>query len=433
MEEKELNKGVTPSYLKKISVVVILTLFFLVVFVNAQTVSSDNSNQAVEILEDSPIGDNSKKNEFSLEESIFLFFPPSPVLLGSNNSIHVQNSSNNLSDFTSDSLIIFPIEDSSVDDLTENESANENETPIEESSEDNSLNETIPVEVSIERPAVNIPKEPIEDVVMPPVEEPTPSLLSTFLNLVLDKVKFFIGEAVEIRAILTDQNSNPLLNKKVDFYAGEQIIGSKVTDEEGTAKVSWNTSSWLPGTYTIRTDYAGDEMSESVFAMRSVILQENVNWDVIPRDGETIPVDPLVEGPINETANLDLNQTMKENNTGNKFTLPMLNETNSSKPGEIIGILPPPDLDLQLTYPSKITRGEIVVIEAGVTNVGGKAKNLGLKYLSPGSFGSSPYGQEMDCGDLDTGETCIFIIRLQTSSTTTLGINEIKVTASYER
>ena len=400
---------------RKLPTLAVLTLLLLIISVNAQNFSLSETNQTYQTVEE--------------------IFEDSPLLLISNNS--VQNPSNNLSDFTGD-LTIFPIEDSSVDDLTENgsadekESANGNGTPVQESSEDNSLNETIPVEIPVEEPAINIPEEPLEDVVMLPVEEPVPSLLSAFLNLVLDKVKFFIGEAVEIRAILTDQNSNPLLNKKVDFYAGEQIIGSKVTDEEGTAKVSWNTSSWLPGTYTIRTDYAGDEMSEPVSAMRSIILQENVNWDVTPRDEETIPVDHLVEEPINETANVDLNQTRKENNTGNEFTLPMLNETNSSKPREIIGILPPPDLDLQLTYPSKITRGEIVVIEAEVTNAGGMAKNLGLKYLPPESFESSPDGQEMDCGDLDTGETCILIIRIQTSSTTTLGINEIKVTASYE-
>ena len=399
---------------RKLPTLAVLTLLLLIISVNAQNFSLSETNQTYQTVEE--------------------IFEDSPLLLISNNS--VQNPSNNLSDFTGD-LTIFPIEDSSVDDLTENgsadekESANGNGTPVQESSEDNSLNETIPVEIPVEEPAINIPEEPLEDVVMLPVEEPVPSLLSAFLNLVLDKVKFFIGEAVEIRAILTDQNSNPLLNKKVDFYAGEQIIGSKVTDEEGTAKVSWNTSSWLPGTYTIRTDYAGDEMSEPVSAMRSIILQENVNWNVTPRDEETIPVDPLVEGPINETANVDLNQTMEENNTGNELTLPMLNETNSSEAGKIISI-PPPDLDLQLTYPSKITRGEIAVIEAAVTNAGGMAKNLGLKYLPPESF-ENPYRQEMDCGDLDTGETCIFIIRLQTSSTTALGIDEIKVTASYER
>ena len=117
------------------------------------------------------------------------------------------------------------------------------------------------------------------------------------------------------------------------------------------------------------------------------------------------------------------------------------NETNSSEPERIerierikriIGTMPLPDLNLQLTYPYKITRGEIAIIDATVTNEGGKVKNLQLKSVLPESI-ESLSGQEMDCGNLDTGETCIFTLKLQTSSTTALGINEIKVTANYEK
>lgn len=137
-------------------------------------------------------------------------------------------------------------------------------------------------DVPVEEPAVTIPEVPVEEATLPEINsseeviitpEPAPSLLSTFLNLVLDKVKFFVGEVIEIQATLTDQNSNPLPDKKIDFYADEQIIGTNLTDSEGTARVAWNTSSWLPGAYSIRADYAGDETSEPVSATRAVILE----------------------------------------------------------------------------------------------------------------------------------------------------------------
>ncbi len=116
-------------------------------------------------------------------------------------------------------------------------------------------NQNVPVEELI----VTVPEIPVE---VPPVQGEVvvpPSLLSTFLNLVLDKVKYFVGEVIEIKATLTDQNSNPIPDKKIDFYADEKIIGSNMTDIEGTAKVGWNTSSWMPGAYIIKADYAGDE------------------------------------------------------------------------------------------------------------------------------------------------------------------------------
>ena len=147
MKEKKIVVNIKLGQFKKLFTLAVLTLLLLIIFVNAQTVSSDDSDQAAEILEDSPIEDNSKKNESSLEESYLPIIPPllSSSFLISNNSIPVQNSSNNLSDLTSDSLTIFPIGDPSVDDLTENgsadekESANGNGTPVQESSVDNLL------------------------------------------------------------------------------------------------------------------------------------------------------------------------------------------------------------------------------------------------------------------------------------------------------
>lgn len=137
--------------------------------------------------------------------------------------------------------------------------------------------------VPVNEPVVTVPEEP--------VEEPAPSLIFTFLNLVLDKVKFFVGEVIDIKATLTDQNSNPLTDKKVDFYADEQIIGSNATDTEGTARVAWNTSSWMPGVYTIKANYMDDGGYGPISKNTSITLIEQVNQTAIPPlDVVSVPI-----------------------------------------------------------------------------------------------------------------------------------------------
>ena len=185
------------------------------------------------------------------------------------------------------------------------------------------------------------------------------------------------------------------------------------------------------------------------------ILPPPIDYDLVPNSSENLPgffnnfltILPIENNSNNDSTedeSFNQNETAAEEPFDNLLNgkiiieLPVeepANETNSSEPERIeriIGILPPPDLNLQLTYPYKITRGEIAIIDATVTNEGGKVKNLQLKSVLPESI-ESLSGQEMDCGNLDTGETCIFTLKLQTSSTTALGINEIKVTANYEK
>lgn len=188
---------------------------------------------------------------------------------------------------------ILPVEEST--DIEEPISVLPAEPPTQEIPSESSTSAAISVpsvpsdenqNVPVEEPIVTVHEAPVQEAVIPPVEEPAPNLLSMFLNIVLDKVKFFIGEVIEIQATLTDQHSNPLPDKKIDFYADEQIIGTNLTDSAGTAKVSWNTSSWLPGAYTIRADYAGDGVLEPVSATRSVILQggdsSNITTEALP-------------------------------------------------------------------------------------------------------------------------------------------------------
>lgn len=164
----------------------------------------------------------------------------------------------------------------------------------------------------------------------PPVSEeviPTPSLFSTFLNLVIDKITAFVGEVINIRATLTDENLTPLSDRKIDFYADAQIIGSNVTDSEGTAKVSWNTSSWLPGAYTVTADYAGDEIysptsGDGMIALNSGLddVSSNITTKALPIIPENGTIHSLAKVFNEETLDFDRDYAQEYLQLRNNFT-----------------------------------------------------------------------------------------------------------------
>lgn len=109
-----------------------------------------------------------------------------------------------------------------------------------------------------------------------PFEVPQqPSLIKTILALIADKITAFVGEVVNIEAILKNENQTPIPDKKVDFYADE-YLGSDVTDGEGKANIKWNTSSWLPGIYQIQANFSGDEVLEPVSESIDVEVKESL-------------------------------------------------------------------------------------------------------------------------------------------------------------
>ncbi|MDP3640255.1 MAG: Ig-like domain-containing protein, partial [Nanoarchaeota archaeon] len=125
------------------------------------------------------------------------------------------------------------------------------------------------------------------------------------MNIIVDKITAFVGEVINIRATLTDEKLTPLPDKKVDFYADAQIIGSNVTDSEGTAKVSWNTSSWLPGAYTVTADYAGDEIYSPNSGNGMVTINsglDNVSSNITTEALPIIPNNATLAKVFNEDA-----------------------------------------------------------------------------------------------------------------------------------
>lgn len=116
--------------------------------------------------------------------------------------------------------------------------------------------------------------------ITPPVnttEPVVPTVLKTLMQLIVDKLTVITGELVNIRAILTYENKSPVAHKAVDFTANNAFIGTKTTDEQGTAELVWNTSPFGAGTYAVTARYAGDETTQSSSAAADVVVRDVVN------------------------------------------------------------------------------------------------------------------------------------------------------------
>ncbi|PIZ50896.1 hypothetical protein COY27_05430 [Candidatus Woesearchaeota archaeon CG_4_10_14_0_2_um_filter_33_13] len=118
---------------------------------------------------------------------------------------------------------------------------------------------------------------PIEEVINETVEAPIeePSLITTLLSILINKVSAVIGEVINIQAYLTDENDTPLVGQKIDFYADKKI-GSEITNEDGKAEINLNTSSWSSGIYTITANYSGTGQWQASLISTDVTLEEPI-------------------------------------------------------------------------------------------------------------------------------------------------------------
>ncbi len=147
-------------------------------------------------------------------------------------------------------------------------------------------------------------------------------------------------------------------------------------------------------------------------------ITENVTENVTENITENITENVT----LNETSSEDLiiNETLE-----NETIIP--NETNETSQEPVIT-----NFDINLIYPQKITRGEIINVKASATNLGSTARNVVLIWKLPDDFETiSGYLKEF-CGTLELNDVCSSEISLKTNFSTPLGLNEIKVVVSYE-
>jgi hypothetical protein len=149
-----------------------------------------------------------------------------------------------------------------------------------------------------------------------------------------------------------------------------------------------------------------------------------------PITGECITCTPdcaghelIVENMTNQTENFTeiSNETMSINETVNETV-----DLNQTIPEPSTG------LSLEISYPEKITRGEIVEIEATVVNPTSIVfNNVLINWQLPEGFEIISGSATENCGSLEPNSSCISVITVQTSFSTKLGTNDIKVVVSY--
>jgi len=92
-----------------------------------------------------------------------------------------------------------------------------------------------------------------------------------------------------------------------------------------------------------------------------------------------------------------------------------------------------PQIDVQLIYLEKITRGEEIELRVIITNMGNQtATNILAELHLPPEFEIISGSKIENCGNLGNGEICTVVVTAQTSSFSSLGVNEINVTVSYK-
>jgi hypothetical protein len=164
----------------------------------------------------------------------------------------------------------------------------------------------------------------------------------------------------------------------------------------------------------------------------------------------------ITNASIDENANLSAtNISTEKNDSRDNLTVEILNETiqeinkslggnesvivsnfTVSEPVNETQEMPQKsavNFEIELNYPQRITRGEIVLVKARAVNTGSMtARNVVLDWKLPDGFSIVSGNERELCGSLDQNGICDSQISIETDVSTVLGLNEIKVVVSYE-
>ena len=178
------------------------------------------------------------------------------------------------------------------------------------------------------------------------------------------------------------------------------------------------------------------DVNESASIIQSIIEQGGggtVGDFIVQEESPTVAVNDTGNETVADNSTLSDNSTIippsndtsSSNETaGNDTVQPPANESNST------AIFLEPSVDV--SYPQKITRRDPIMLTAVVTNPNYVAlRNVSLEWALP--QGIELVSTEGSCELLEQNSSCTLIAELQTSLSTSLGINEIKVAIKYEK
>ncbi len=168
-------------------------------------------------------------------------------------------------------ITILPIEELPVEEAV-NENTETSESTIGILPVEEPVSETN--EEVIEEPAEANPSDSLTAGTAAEVPAQQESLLKSVLDLILNKAAVVIGELVKVKAYLLSDDKTPLANQEIKFYANGQEIGTDITNEQGLAKMVWDTSPFTPGVYIVKAAFAGDNVAEGSSGQAEITLNE---------------------------------------------------------------------------------------------------------------------------------------------------------------
>jgi hypothetical protein len=170
--------------------------------------------------------------------------------------------------------------------------------------------------------------------------------------------------------------------------------------------------------------------ADSIINITNVSIDENVNSSaLINSTAKNDSSDNLTVEILNETIQ-EINESLGGNESVivSNFTVSEpTNETQETPQKSAV------NFEIELNYPQRITRGEIILVKARAVNTGSStAKNVVLDWKLPDGFSIVSGNEREFCGSLDQNGICDSQISIETDASTVLGLNEIKVVVSYE-
>ena len=172
-------------------------------------------------------------------------------------------------------------------------------------------------------------------------------------------------------------------------------------------------------------------VSPNAASVINIPIVENINLSTINISTEKNVSEENQTVEISNENVPEINQTLNESNEsimGPNFTVPTIpNETTEIPEKTSI------NFEIKLDYFEKITRGEVITIKASViNNDSSTVKNVVLDWKLPNGFEIVSEDDREFCGILEPNDVCISEISIKTDTSTSLGIDEIKVVVSYE-
>ncbi|MFW9852799.1 MAG: helix-turn-helix domain-containing protein [Candidatus Thorarchaeota archaeon] len=241
---------------------------------------------------------------------------------------------------------------------------------------------------------------------------------------ILDKLKERrIGKKSQIKIISIVMIVTFLLSETAILaYQNTSLFNSTNLSNFTTINTSPLTSSNYPNRSPNAASIVNINIVENInLSIINISTEKNVSEQnlSVENSNETVP-------EINET----LNKIEPENKSviDSNFTVPIIPNETAEIPEKT-----PINLEIKLDYPKKITRGKVITAKASlVNNDFSTARNVIIIWKLPDGFKIVSGNENEFCGILEPNDACFSEISLKTDVSTVLGMNEIKVVASYE-